>query len=61
MHKSDTEHGCTIYFDAANSGYVLGGGLTARNMDIKATVVEGGDTLRLDRSGNGINNHIYIH
>ena len=52
MHKSDTEHGRAIYCDEAGSEAVLGGGSTARGMDIKATVGVGGDTPGWDTAGN---------
>ena len=38
MHNLDTEHVHAIYCDEHNSGSLLGGGVTARSMDIKATV-----------------------
>ena len=54
MHNSDTEHVHTIYCDADYSGSLLGGGATARIMDIEAVVGAGGDKLGWDTAGKGI-------
>ena len=53
MHKSDTEHGRTIYCVADYSGFVLEVGSTSRSMDIKATVGAGGDKLGWNTAGDG--------
>ena len=53
MHNWDTEHGTTIYFDADGSRVVIGGGSTARGMDIKATVGAGGYKIVWYTTGDG--------